>query len=409
MFKRYLEKKILDALEYSPIILLRGARQTGKTTLAKVISAEKNYNYLTFDNLTTLVAAKNDPISFISRSEKPIILDEIQRVPELFLPIKSDVDENRIPGRYFLTGSADPLLIPKLGDSLAGRMRLLTLWPLSQGEIEGKKEHFLNDLFEKKELVIGQKIDCSKKNILNRALKGGYPTSLNLTDRQRSEWFNDYISLVLQKDILDLSKIENVTQMPNLLTLLASRVGGILNTEELARSIKLSGVTLHRYLDLLKTLFLINFLPPWSGNLSKRMVKSPKIYLNDTALQFFLLNIDLDRLNTDQYLSGSIIENFVILELFKQISWSNLNIQMHYYRDYNQCEVDVVLEGSNGDLVAMEIKSGQTITNNDFKNLKKFQNYVGDKFIQGIVLYTGDTFLPFGEKLTACPISSLWG
>lgn len=409
MLKRHLEQKILDALEYSPIILLRGARQTGKTTLAKIISAEKNYNYLTFDNITTLVAAKNDPISFISRSEKPIILDEIQRVPELFLPIKSDVDENRIPGRYFLTGSADPLLIPKLGDSLAGRMRLLTLWPLSQGEIEGKKEHFLNDIFEKKEFLIGQKIDCSKQDILNRALKGGYPTSLSLTDKQRFEWFNDYISLVLQKDILDLSKIENVTQMPNLLTLLASRVGGILNTEELARSIKLSGVTLHRYLDLLKTLFLINFLPPWSGNLSKRMVKSPKIYLNDTALQFFLLNIDLDRLNTDQYLSGSIIENFVVLELFKQISWSDLNIQMHYYRDYNQCEVDVVLEGSNGDLVAIEIKSSQTITNNDFKNLKKFQNYVGNKFIQGIVFYTGDTFLPFGEKLTACPISSLWG
>lgn len=393
-----------------PIVLLRGARQTGKTTLAKSIAMqEKKYNYITFDNLQYLTAAKNDPVSFISRLDKPVILDEIQRVPELFLPIKSDVDENRIPGRYFLTGSADLLLIPKLGDSLAGRMRLLTLWPLSQGEIENKQETFIDKVFNQLPVATGKIFSCSKDDLLVRAARGGYPNSVFMkSEQQRQDWFNDYISLVLQKDILDLSRIENVNQIPNLLMLLASRVGGLLNTEELARTVKLSAVTLQRYVELLRTLFLVQLIPAWSGNLGKRLVKSPKIYLSDTALQLFVLNIDIERLTKDPFLVGSVIENFVVLELLKQISWSDMNIQMFHYRDYAQSEVDIVLEGPAGGLVAIEVKSSQTISSDDFKGLKNFQNFVGDKFRQGILLYTGTTSIPLGEKLTAMPISSLW-
>ena len=236
MLKRHIEQKLFDALEYMPVVLLRGARQTGKTTLAKSIcSSEKKYNYLSFDHLPLLVAAKNDPVNFIARLEKPVVLDEIQRVPELFLPIKHDVDENRLPGRYFLTGSADPLLIPELGDSLAGRMRLLTMWPLSQGEIERKKETFLETVFNQHPIPVGKSLDCSKENSLLRAIRGGYPAPLQMSaEKQRQDWFNDYTSLVLQKDVLDLSKIENLTQIPNLLMLLAARVGGLLNMEDLS-------------------------------------------------------------------------------------------------------------------------------------------------------------------------------
>lgn len=409
MFKRHIELKFLEAIEYMPIVLLRGARQTGKTTLTKQISSEKGYNYLTFDNLTLLIAAKQDPIGFISRLEKPVILDEIQRVPELFLPIKSDVDENNKPGRYILTGSADPLLIPKLGDSLAGRMRLLNLWPLSQGEILGKKETFLDKAFGKTPFSTGKVINCSKEELVSLTVKGGYPRPFLMDlEKQSREWFNDYISLVLQKDILDLSRIENITRIPQLLTLLASRTGGLSNTEELARSLKLSAMTLHRYTDLLKTLFLVYFLPAWSGNLGKRLVKSPKIYLNDTALQLFLLNVDHERLNKDAYLIGNVIENFVVLELLKQISWNDLNIQMFHYRDYVQGEIDIVLEGPGGDLVAIEIKSSETIAKDDFKHLKMFQESVKEKFLHGFVLYAGNMSVSFGEKLTALPITSLW-
>ena len=410
MLKRHIERNLLAALDYMPIVLLRGARQTGKTTLTKSICAiKKEYNYISFDHLPSLIAAKNDPVNFISRLEKPVILDEIQRVPELFLPIKADVDEHRNAGRYLLTGSADPLLLPQLADSLAGRMRLLTLWPFSQGEIEEKKETFLDKAFKQTPIATGTTIECSKEDILSRAASGGYPPILKInSEKQKLEWFNDYISLVLQKDILDLSKIENTTHIPNLFMLLAARTGSLLNTEELARSTKLSSVTLHRYMGLLKTLFLVHLLPAWNANIGKRLVKSPKVYLNDTALQLFALNVDFDRLLKDQRLVGSIVENFVVLELLKQISWSDIPVKMFHYRDYKHSEVDIILEGPGGDLVAIEVKSSETISSDDFKGLKKFQNAVGEKFIQGFVLYTGTTHLPFGEKLTASPIATLW-
>jgi predicted AAA+ superfamily ATPase len=410
VFKRHIEAQLLESLSYMPIVLLRGARQTGKTTLVKSIRSSINhYHYLTFDYLPSLVAAKEDPVGFISRLEKPVILDEIQRVPELFLPIKADVDENRQPGRYLLTGSADPLLIPKLGDSLAGRIRLLSLWPLSQGEILGKRETFLDNIFTQSPLATGKTLACSKEDLLLRMIRGGYPVPLAMgLERQRRAWFNDYISLILQKDVLDLSKIEHVTQMPHLLSLLASRVGGLLNTEELSRTVKLSAMTLHRYLDLLRTLFLVYLLPAWSSHLGKRLVKSPKVYLNDTALQLFLLNIDEEKLRKDSYLFGSVLENFVILELLKQISWSDKVVHIYHYRDYSYSEVDVILEGPGGDLVAIEIKSSETISSHDFKGLRAFQEVAGEKFLQGILLYAGTVTLPFGDKLTAYPLSSLW-
>jgi hypothetical protein len=411
VLRRHIEKNLLEALDYMPVVLLRGARQTGKTTLAKAICASKKggVHYLSFDHLPSLLAAKADPVGFISKLEKPVVLDEIQRVPELFLPIKSDVDENRQAGRYLLTGSADPLLIPKLGDSLAGRMRLLNLWPLSQGEIEKTQETFLDQLFSGASFSIRQTASCSKEELLLRAARGGYPAPYLMDlEKQRQEWFNDYVALVLQKDILDLSRIDNIAQIPHLLTLLASRVGGLLNVEELSRTVRLNAVTLHRYLGLLKTLFFVYLLPAWSKNLGKRLVKSPKVYLTDTALQLFLLNIDYARLVEDPYLSGAVLENFVVLELLKQLSWNDQNIQMFHYRDYNHSEVDLILEGPGGDLVAMEIKSSETISGDDFKGLKKFQESAGEKFLQGILLYAGNTHLPFGDKMSAYPISSLW-
>lgn len=410
MFKRYIESQLFESLGYMPITLLRGARQTGKTTLVKSIrKSMDNYTYLSFDHLPSLIAAREDPVGFIARLEKPIILDEIQRVPELFLPMKADVDENRQPGRYLLTGSADPLLIPKLGDSLAGRMRLLNLWPLSQGEILGKKETFLNKIFTQPPISIGKSLICSKKDLLSRVVKGGFPTPLLMnSEKHRSDWFSDYISLVLQKDVLDLARIEHMTQMPHLFMLLASRVGGLLNAEELSRTIKLSSMTLHRYLDLLRTLFLVFLLPAWSGNLGKRLVKSPKIYLVDTAIQLFLLGMNEERLRQDFSLFGNILENFVVLELLKQISWSETRIQMYHYRDYSHSEVDIILEGPAGNLVAIEIKSSETISRGDFKGLKSFQEANRKKFIQGILFYAGDTYLPFGENLTALPLTSLW-
>lgn len=409
MLERHIKEKLLDALNFMPIVLLRGARQTGKTTLVKAIAQEMGYTYITFDHLPALLAAKSDPVHFIADLKKPVILDEIQRIPELFLPIKQDIDENRIPGRYILTGSADPLLIPKLGDSLAGRMRLLNLLPLSQGEILGKRESFIDLLFEKQQPKSGDTSPCSKQDILHRAFRGGYPVSVRTSvDAHRVDWFQDYVSLVLQKDVIELSKVEDLTQIPHLFMLLASRAGSLLNIEEVARSIKLSSTTLHRYFDLLRMLFLVYLVPAWAGNLSKRLIKSPKLYLTDTALQLFMLNMDYDRLLKDFCLVGSVIENFVVLEILKQISWSNKNIQLFHYRDHSGVEVDIILEGPGGDIIALEIKSSESVSADDFKGLKKVQADLGVKFLRGVVLYAGAMHLSFGPGLQAVPISALW-
>ncbi len=410
MLRRHIQFILLEALTFMPVVLLRGARQTGKTTLVKRLCADfPDYQYITFDHLPTLMAAKEDPVNFISRQQKPVILDEVQRVPELFLPLKRDVDENRQPGQYLLTGSADPLLLPKLGDSLAGRMRLLNLWPCSQGEILGRQETLLDTLFGKGPLPLREDPSCSKEALLTRVVRGGYPGVLPLEiEHQRHAWFNDYVTLVLQKDVLDLSRIENVTQLPHLLALLAMRIGGLLNKEELARTAKLQAMTLHRYLNLLRTLFMVFFLPAWSGHLSKRLVKSPKTYLPDTALALFLLNVDQDRLRQEPHLFGNLLENFVVLELLKQTSWSTKSIQMYHYRDYQNSEIDLILEGPGGDLVAIEIKSSETLSKDDFKGLKRFQEIVGERCLHGILLYAGTAALPFGKQLTALPISALW-
>lgn len=407
--KRHIEDKIYEALKFMPILLLRGARQTGKTTLVKELGLKNKYNYLTFDNLNTLSLAKNDPVGFISGLEKPVILDEIQRAIDLFLPIKSDVDAHRTNGRYILTGSADPLLLPHVGDSLAGRIRLLPLWPLSQGELLQKKETFLDKVCGKISFSLGQTIACSKEDLLHRVIQGGYPTIISsTTEQQKQDWFNDYISLVLQKDILDLSRIEKVSQIPNLFALLASRVGGLINLEELSRSLKLPSATLGRYLDLLKMLFLVYLLPPWEKNLGKRIVKSSKIYLVDTALQLFMLNMNKDHLWKDSQLLGKIVENFIVMELVKQISFSNYNIKMYHYRDYAQTEVDIILEIDGRDLIAIEIKTSETLSKEDFKGLQKFQEVAKKNLRFGIVLYAGNTAIPFSENMMALPISILW-
>jgi len=207
---------------------------------------------------------------------------------------------------------------------------------------------------------------------------------------------------------LDLARIERIAEMPHLMGLLASRVGHFLNVEELARTTRLNSMTLHRYMTLLEALFMIYLLPAWHSHLGKRLVKSPKLYLNDTALQLFNLHVDTEKLLADPYLMENVMENFVVMELLKQCTWSGQNIRMYHYRDYRQSEVDIILEGPNGKLVAIEFKSSETISAQDFKSLRLFLEENELNAFQGILLYAGSQTLAFGDKLTAVPLSALW-
>lgn len=407
MFKRHVYNQVQKALSRSPVVLLNGARQTGKTTLALEFAKEKNYSYYTFDDEITLLTAKANISGFIAELPKPVILDEVQRLPEIFLAIKKEVDRNRIPGNYFLTGSANPLLIPRMGDSLAGRMEIINMMPLSQGEIYGKEEKFIDHVFNRKELYTPNTA-LTKKELYTRILKGGYPTVQHLNEEDQNAWIRSYLSLILQRDIRDLSNIEKMTEFPNLLRILAAHVSGLLNVASLSRDSRIPNKTLDRYLSLLETIFLVSLQPSWQANYALRFIKSQKINFVDTGLLSYLLQINLERVINDQVLIGKMLENFVVMELKKQSTWNTTEINMYHFRTNTGEEVDIVLENLAGEIVAIEIKNSATVTSADCKGLRILQDKVGNKFIKGIVLYTGSQYLPFDEKVCILPINALW-
>jgi hypothetical protein len=391
-----------------PVMLIVGPRQCGKTTLSKTIGHHLEMGYISCDNIATLASIQFDPVGFLNNQAKPLIIDEAQRVPEIFLPIKVDVDENRYPGRYLLTGSANPLLVPNLGDGLTGRMGVCHMWPLSQGEIRGVKENFLKILLSKESWHSEYPL-LTQHEIIEMLMKGGFPNVvLAKSAEERREWCNDYLFNALQKDINDLSKIEHFSQMPSLLYGIANRIGSPLNINSLTDLIRASEATVRRYIELLKSLFLLYPLPSWSRNIDKKLSKASKIYFSDTALLLQSMDFDEERLLKLPNVLGQVFENFVVMELVKQATWSSESLKLYHYRTHDQKEVDVVLEAPSGKVIGIEIKLSSIVRKDDLKGLMSLKEYCGDDFHKGIIFYTGDKTLPFGDAFTALPITALW-
>lgn len=409
MLRRNITPRLSAALTDTPVVLLSGARQTGKSTLVQALAATTHpARYLTFDDAGVLAAAQADPTGFLAGMEGSVVLDEVQRAPELFLALKVAVDRNRQPGRFLLTGSANVLLLPRLADTLAGRMEVLTLWPLSQGEIDGVAEGFVDAVFADA-LPRLSIVPEEWSALLERMLRGGYPEVLTRpAEDRRSAWFGSYITTLLQRDVRDLAHIEGLTAVPRLLSLLATRTTALLNFSELSRSIAMPQSTLKRYLALLETTFLLQPLPAWASNLGKRLVKTPKVVLSDTGLIASLLALNKERLVADRALAGPLLENFVVMELRKQTVWSKTRPQLFHYRTQTGQEVDIILEDAAGRLVGIEVKSSATISLHDFKGLQSFAEATGQRFHRGIVLYSGGESLPFGARLHALPVQTLW-
>lgn len=322
------------------------------------------------------------------------------------MAIKADVDRRRKPGRFLLTGSANVLLLPTLSESLAGRMEILTLWPFSQGEIEGIKEIFIDNVFDARTPPLTRNTE-SRINIMKRVMTGGYPEILSRSSYiRRRAWFGSYLTTILQRDVRDLANIDGLTILPRLLSLLAARTASQLNFAELSRSSGIPQTTLKRYLTLLETTFMVYLLPAWSGNLSKRLVKAPKLYISDTGLAASLLGTG--EMADDFHMVGPLLENFVLLELLKQSSWSNTQPGFFHFRTQTGLEVDFILENAEGKIVAIEIKASKTLGDRDLSALKAIAGTIGKKFHRGILLYMGDETIPFGPNLFAMPLQTLW-
>ncbi len=401
MYSRLLSSSIIDALADTPAVYLQGARQVGKTTLVRDLLAEHfPAPYRTLDDATVLAAARLDPQGFLAAQRGPVVLDEVQRVPELALALKESIDRDRRPGRFLLTGSARLMALPRIADSLVGRMEVITLWPLSQQELEGTTQNLVDLAFAG---ALPESSCGGGRSLRARVVAGGYPEALTRSGVRRARWYESYLTTLLQCEVRDLSNILDLAALPRLLALLAARTGQLLNVSELSRSAGIPLTTVNRYLALLEGVFTVQRLPAWSTNLGKRLVRSPKMHLVDTGLAAHLLGVD-----EDGPITGGLLESFVTAELTRQRDCSSLRPALYHYRTHGGLEVDLVLEDRRGRLVGVEVKSSSSVRPRDLRGLRQLADIAGDRFVQGLVLYQGEAQVPLGESVTALPLRALW-
>lgn len=410
IYDRYILRDVIDSLKNHPVVLINGARQVGKSTfIEEVVSNKVDLDYITLDNDQDLLSLQGDPSSFLTQYNNLIAIDEIQRAPDVFISLKKIVDERKKYGQFLLTGSANVLMLPKLSESLAGRMIIYTMWPLSQREIRKTSSNsFLDRIFQKNPGFHKTK-DLSDGEWTQILIRGGYPASLRATkQKQRNIWFKSYLATILQKDIKELSDIEGLREIPNVLSILSTRVGNFINLSDVGRVAGLKTTTMQRYFSLLKMVFLVVDVPGWYTNKEKRLIKSPKVFLNDTGLLCHLLGLDIEALNNNKTLAGHVFENFVCMELIKQIGWADINAELYHFRTHAGQEVDFVLEGPQGKVVGIEVKYKRTCNLTDIKGLQKLKELSGDKFHKGIVLYQGDKSIFLDKDIVALPATALW-
>lgn len=407
LYPRFAESSLTEALIDTPVVLIHGPRQCGKTTLAQAVGRKQHRAYFSFDDAVTLAAAVADPVGFISDLPERVILDEVQRAPGIFSTLKSVVDRRRVAGRFLLTGSANVLLLPILADSLAGRMGILRLHPLAQCEIVERRPRFLDTLFAG--VFRPRKAERLGEALAERIAAGGYPPALARSNpRRRAAWYRDYIETLVQRDVRDLARIASLDALPRLLTLAASQTARLINISDLASPFQLSRPTIRDYVTLLERVFVLEELPPWHSNRLSRLIKTPKLHVGDTGLACALLNLDAAALMQNRGTLGQLLETFVLQELRRQASWHEDEIRFHHYRDRDGTEVDLVMERGAGQVAAIEVKASATVTASDFRGLRKLKDGLGKRFIAGIVLYDGEMTAGFGDGLYAVPIRALW-
>lgn len=399
------------ALADTPVVVLHGPRQCGKSTLARIAAARHGHACLTLDDDNILRAAREDPVGFCANLPPKVVIDEIQRAPELFTSLKAIVDRDRRPGRFILTGSANVLLLPRLADSLAGRMEVLRLAPLAQIEIARATAGagFIDRLFAADFSVSSKPKPRLGDELIERVTTGGFPPALaRATPRRRRDWHLAYADSLVQRDIRDLANIRSLESVPRLLELAATQTSQLFNANALSAPLELTRPTVREYLALLEKLFLIELLPPWHHNRLNRLIKTPKLHLADPGLAASLLGYDIAALKADRSAFGPLLESFVFQELRRLATGTDNAYRFFHYRDKDQVEVDVIIERDGRDLCGVEVKASSTVTSYDFAGLRRVQEACGPKFKCGVVFYDGETALPFGKNLFAVPYPALW-
>ena len=405
MYPRFVERRIREAMADTRVVLICGPRQSGKTTLARWIAGD-DIPFVTLDDATAFAAASADPVGFLRGLDRAVI-DEVQRAPGLVLAIKTAVDADPRAGRFLLTGSANLMTLPRVADSLAGRMTIIRLLPLAQAELRGTRPSFLDRAFagetpDTMTPVVGD-------GLVETVLAGGYPEALTRSRwRRRRDWHLDYVEAIVQRDVRDVARIEQLSSMPRLLRVLAEHSGQLVNFSGFGASLGMNHVTTQKYVGVFENLFLVKTLPPWYTNALKRLVKSPKLHFLDAGLLAGLRDLSPDHLRRNRAPFGTLLETFVYGELLKLASWTDDRYVFSHFRDKERNEVDIVIEDGRGRVVGVEVKASATVSDRDFSGLRRLEAACGDRFTSGLVLYDHDRAITFGDRMAAAPVSVLW-
>ncbi|MFI7443735.1 ATP-binding protein [Nonomuraea indica] len=409
LFPRRAEAMAMEALTDTRVVVINGARQVGKSTLARaILRSVAGAGEIYLDQAAVRAAARQDPDGIV-RHDGLLLIDEIQRVPDLLLSIKREVDADPRPGRFLLTGSARLLDLRDLPDALPGRTETIELWPLSQGELDRSADGFVDAAFRHGPDITIRRPRLRRSDYLDRALRGGYPEAVRRpSHRRRARFFESYISDLINRDVKQVSDIERPADMRRLLNVLCGRMGSLVVVDNIGQGLGLPRSTVKRYIDLLEVVYVIRRIPAWSSNVTTRAVVTPKLLVVDSGLGAHLAGFSPSRVADVTAPVGPLLENFVLGELARQLTWAEEPVRLYHYRDRDGVEVDGILERASGEVVGIEVKAAETVRADDFKGLRHLARRLGDRFVAGYVLYAGQESLPFGDRMRALPLAALW-
>ena len=404
IFTRWQEKRIRELLKNRRVVVISGARQSGKTTLARKVAA-KGDTFLSLDNEDVLTTALSDPMGFVRHKKGTMIIDEIQKAPSLLLAIKQAVDADNRPGQFLLTGSADIATLPRITDSLAGRISHIRLRGLTMGEILGGQPAFLDKAFRRDWPLAIKGYD--KPAILNLAFRGGYPEVLAIKQTARGEWFEDYKKSLLSRDLKDIANIQRMEAMDALLNVMSAWSGKLMDAEAICGKLSITRKMLVNYANVLILMCLFEKVPAWILTDYDRVGKREKIYASDAGLMAHLLDWREADVLYDPDKSGKMVETFAFSQLCAQTDFYRYSL--YHYRDRQKREIDFIVKNDVGGLLGIEIKSGSAVSRDDARHMVWFKrNIAKEREFTGIVLYTGEITLPLGEDMYAVPMAALW-
>ena len=407
LFPRSARGPIIEALADTRVVFVGGARQVGKSTLARQIASDEHpAREFSLDIRATREAALADPEGFIAGLEGPALIDEVQRAPDLLLAIKDAVDRDPSPGRFLLAGSANVVTSRQVKDALTGRMETIRLWPLAQSEIHSASGNFVDALFAATPPRISGAV-VGRDAFVAVAAAGGYPEARARSGRRRERWFASYLETTLDRDLRDLSDARRLAEVPRLLRLLAAQAANLLSYRSIATRLGLNHETVREYVALLEGIFLVRVLPAWRPGIAAREVHAPKAYLVDSGLLAHLLGADEDRIASDDQVTGKVLENFVVIEILKHAEWAAVATTAYHYRQRDD-EIDLILENRAGEIAAVEVKAAATVNRRDLKPIEKLRDARGERFKAGVVLCAAGQTTPLGDRLWAVPLSGLW-